>query len=470
MEFVNRVQELDLLHELHRSERSELFVLYGRRRVGKTELLRAFCRDKRHLFFVGDLSPDRELLAAFSQRLWEFAQGEAEPGFTFPTWEAAFRYLAGLARNERLVVVLDEFPYLVEANRALPSILQKIWDELLKDSLAMLVLCGSTVGFMEREVLGHRSPLYGRRTGQYLLEPMTFADAAAFFPRRDPFWRVEAFAVLGGVPAYLAQFREVDDLLEGVGRHILRKGAFLYDEPRFLLMQELREPANYFSLLRAIAGGKTRINEIAQASALADRGAVSRYLDTLRDLGIVERVVPVTEDAPHKSRKGVYRIRDQFFRFWFRFVYPYRSELEEGEGERVLESRIRPYLPEFVGPAFEEVARQQVRTLARQGRLPFQPVRMGAWWSGDEEIDLVAFDEQGGALLAGECKWWGGPVGRNVLSELKRKTGVMLAQTAGRWRQPPQITYALFSKAGFTPELAEAARREPVLLFEAGEM
>lgn len=458
------------MNEFHRSGRAELFVMYGRRRVGKTELLRAFCSDKRHLFFAGDLSPDRDLLAAFSQRLWTFGQGDADPAFTFSTWEAAFRYLAGLARDERLVVVLDEFPYLAEANRALPSILQKVWDEVFKDTRLMLILCGSFVSFMEREVLGHKSPLYGRRTGQYLLEPLTFADAALFFPGRDPLWRIEAFAVLGGVPAYLAQFHVAEDLLEGVARHILRKGTFLYDEPRFLLMQELREPTHYFSLLRAIAGGKTRPNEMAQASSLADRGAVSRYLDTLREMSIVERLVPVTEDAPHKSRKGSYRIRDPFFRFWFRFVYPHRSELEQGEAERVVESRIRPHFAEFVGAAFEEVARQHVLDLAREGRLAFQPARVGAWWSGAEEIDVVALDDDSHNLLVGECKWWSGQVGVNVLRELQAKAGALLAHTAGRWRQPPHVTYALFSRAGFTPDLVETARRESVLLCEAREL
>lgn len=462
--FVNRAAELRLLEELHASGRAELFVLYGRRRVGKTELLRAFCRGRRHLFFVADQTPDREQLAAFSRRLWALGQGEPEEDFTFPSWEAAFRFLAGLARDERLVVVLDEFPYLVEANRALPSILQKVWEEVLQASRVMLVLCGSFVGFMEREVLAHRSPLYGRRTGQYLLEPLGVADAAAFFPGRDAVWQIETCAVLGGVPAYLSQFRGVDDLMDGIASRILRKGTFLYDEPRFLVMQELREPANYFSLLRAVAGGKTRLNEIARASALPDRGAASRYLDTLRELGILEHAVPVTEDVPHKSRKGVYRLRDPFFRFWFRFVHPYRSELEEGEAEAMLRQRVAPRFPEFVGPVFEEVARQHVRALGRRDGLPFRPARVGAWWDAGEEIDVVAVDEEGTALLAGECKWWQGPVGEDLLGELKQRVAVLLGRTAGRWRQPPRVFYALFSRAGFTPELRAAAAREGVLL------
>lgn len=200
------------------------------------------------------------------------------------------------------------------------------------------------------------------------------------------------------------------------------------------------------------------------------RKAMNWHIFHGRDMDVVERVVPVTEESPHKSRRGSYRLRDPFFRFWFRFVYPFRSELEAGEAEWVLRTRIRPHFPEFVGPVFEEVARQPVRSLARRGGIPLEPARVGAGWDGAEEIDVVAVDEERPALLVGECKWWSGPVGENVLAALRRRTGVLLSRTAGRWRQPPQVAYALFSRSGFTPELRVTAEREGVLLVEAAEM
>jgi len=467
MAFVNRKTELQWLQDAYDSGRAGLLVLYGRRRVGKTELLRVFCRDRKHVFFVADMAPDREQLAAFSQRLWAQAYGQADPGFSFPSWEAAFRFMGSLARQEQLVVVLDEFPYLVQANPAVPSILQRVWDAELRDTRILCILCGSYIGVMEREILGYRSALYGRRTGQYLVEPLGFDNVAAFFPGRDPSWLVEAYAVLGGVPAYLLEFAGEQDLFAGLARRVLRRGSFLYDEPRFLLMQELREPANYFAVLRAVAHGKTRLNEITQAAGLSDRGTASRYLDVLRDMGLIQRLVPVTETNPQKSRRGLYRLQDQFLRCWFRFVFPNRTDLEEGETGLVLENRIKPYFAEFVGPVFEEVCRQHLHRVGRRGELPFHPSRLGPWWDGKNELDMVALNEHETAILAGECKWWIKPVGANVLFDLMEKAKAVSPLLP----QVPRIYYALFARNGFSEELRQiAAQQDNILLFQASQL
>ncbi|MEW5899758.1 MAG: DUF234 domain-containing protein, partial [Bacillota bacterium] len=233
-----------------------------------------------------------------------------------------------------------------------------------------------------------------------------------------------------------------------------------------LLMQELREPANYFAVLKAVAHGKTRLNEITQTAGFHDRSAASRYLDILRDLGLIQRLAPVTEKQPHKSRRGIYRLKDQFLRFWFRFVYPHRSELEEGEGERVLETRIKPYFPEFVGLVFEGICRRHLRLLGRQGKLPFYPSRIGSWWDGKNEIDVLAISEDESAILAAECKWWVKPVGANVLAGLQHKIKAVLPL----FERPPQIFYALFARSGFTEELQEeAGKQQNILLVNASE-
>lgn len=367
-------------------------------------------------------------------------------------------------------MVLDEVPYLVESDRSLPSVLQRVWDEALRHTRLKLILCGSLVSFMERELLGYKSPLFGRRTGQYQLEPMTFRQASGFFPGRSPQWRVTAYALFGGMPAYLALLSGEEDLDAALIGHVLRKSGVLYDEPRFLLTQELREPAYYFALLAAIAGGMTRLNEITRAAHLPDRSAASRYLDILRSMGLVERDVPVTEPAPERSRRGVYRLKDHFLRFWFRFVYPYRSELETAGPEHVLERFIRPRLNEFVAAAFEEISRQHVRELARRGGLPFVPSRIGRWWNRSSENDVVALSVEEGQLLVGEAKWWSSPVGLNVLEELQRKARELVAHSAGLWKRPPTLHYALFSRSGFTPQLRAQARRERVLLVDLEEL
>jgi AAA+ ATPase superfamily predicted ATPase len=253
--FINRYAELANLEAHYRSERAELFVLYGRRRVGKTELLRHFCADKPHVFFIATLSSDFDQLASFSQEIWRLTHADVPEGFTFPSWEAAFRALADLP--DRPIVVLDEFTYLISGNKAIPSLLQKAWDEQLRHTQVFLILCGSYVGMMEREVLSYQAPLYGRRTGSYLLPALDLPAAAAFFPGYTPIQEIEAWAVLGGMPYYLGIFSDHVDIQANIRTHILDSQGTLRHEPQLLLMEELREPRNYFSILRAIAEGST---------------------------------------------------------------------------------------------------------------------------------------------------------------------------------------------------------------------
>jgi AAA+ ATPase superfamily predicted ATPase len=461
--FVDRVAELAQLEELYRSDQAELFVLYGRRRVGKTELLRAFCAGKPNIFFIATLGSDSDQLAAFSQALWRFDHGTTLEGFTLPTWEAAFKALAGLPG--RPIVVLDEFTYLVSGNKAIPSILQKVWDESLRATPLMLILCGSYIGMMEHKLLGYRAPLYGRRTGGYLLRPLVLSAAGAFFTAYTPIQQIEMWAVLGGIPYYLSICSDSVDVLANIQRHILAPKGVLYHEPHLLLLEELREPRNYFSILRAIAQGDTRLNDIALAAGLASGPAAASYLDTLQQMQIVRRSVPATESQPEKSRKGIYRIADPFLRFWFRYVHPYRSSLELGLTEAIMEQRVRPTFDQFVSYAFEDAAREHVACLARVGKLPFLPERIGAWWDQSEEIDVVAVSDAEDAALVGECKWSARPIGVSVLVDLKRKAQIMNA--SGRWRQ---VTYLIFAKTGFTAELETVAASEGVRLVQAAEL
>jgi AAA+ ATPase superfamily predicted ATPase len=232
---------------------------------------------------------------------------------------------------------------------------------------------------------------------------------------------------------------------------------YLYDEARFLLLQEVREPGSYFAILEAMARGNTRPNEIAQAAGLGGGAAAMPYVKTLIDLRLVERRVPATERHPHKSRKGHYRISDPFFRFWFRFVYPRRSALEEGRADETLERHVLPQLDQFAAHVFEEICRRHVWRM----ELPFTPERVGAWWSPRGEIDVVAIGDEARAVLVGECKWSIHPVGGNVLEDLRRAAGYL--QREGDWEK---IYFALFARSGFTPAMRELAAREGVILVE----
>jgi uncharacterized protein len=457
--FINRKKELDLLTAMYRSNRAELFVLYGRRRVGKTELLRAFSEGRPHLFFIATLSADTEQLAVFSRQIWSFTHAEIPAGFSFPTWDAAFQALADLPG--RPIVVLDEFTYLISGNKAIPSILQKAWDERLKSTSIMLILCGSYIGTMETEVLSYQAPLYGRRTNSVLLEPMDLPSASLFFPRYSPDEKFLAWAVAGGMPYYLRIFSDQKTILQNIRDHILDPlSGELFNEPRLLLMEELREPRNYFSILRAVAEGNTRLNEIAQASGVGPVNSVSRYLDLLQQMRLVTRRVPATESQPEKSKRGLYQIDDHFLRFWFRYVHPNQASLDLGLTDAILDQRVKPNLDSFASIAFEEASRDFIGRLARNNQLPFTPERIGSWWERDAEIDVLALNRLEGHALVGECKWSVNPVGVDILDELKRK-----AKQLNKEGEIPNLHYSLFARTGFTSALEKRAKDEGIMTF-----
>lgn len=455
--FVNRRSELDLLEKHYQSGRAELFVLYGRRRVGKTELLAHFCQGKRHIFFVADQVPEQTLRANLSKAVNDVIFGAGQVSAVYNTWDDLLSILARQSQFERLVVVLDEFPYLVAAGPSLASILQRIWDRSLKDTQIMLILNGSYIGMMEQSVLGYNAPLYGRRTAQYLLEPLEFVDAQQFFLSYTAEDRLRAYAVYGGTPAYLQTIQSEQSLQTNILDGILTRGSVLYDEVRFILQQELREPRNYFAVLQAIASGNTRQNEIKQAAGLEN---ITPYLETLQQLHLVERVVPITESQPHKSRRGVYRLKDNFLRFWFRFVLPNHSQLERGAKEAVLDTIISPGLDTLTASVFEQACRQYFWRNGLNAKLPFIPKQIGGWWQANEEIDVALLSDT--HIMLVECKWSRRPVGVDILEQLQDKSKFVLKEM-----NEQMILYGLCSRTGFTEQMIELARkRNDVLLYD----
>ena len=339
--FIGRQRELTVLQEFADSGRPELFVLWGRRRVGKTELLQRLCHGRRAVYFLAAQVRDKDNLRAFRDALAENLDDPLAASVEFPDWTAALQFTAERAREERLVVVLDEFPYLCEASKGLPSEIQRFWDTRGKKSDLVLVLCGSQVSFMEEEVLAERSPLFGRRTAQRRLEPLAPADTLAFFPRWSMKDRVLAYAILGGMPAYLRRFDDARTLGENVMRECLRPEGFLFDEVQFLLRSELSNPATYNSLLAAIARGSDKVGDIALAVGV-DTPHANKYLSTLRELRLVERDVPLTDPDPLRSRRGTYRVADRFLAFHFRHIQPHVSLIHAGRGGKVLEELVLP--------------------------------------------------------------------------------------------------------------------------------
>ena len=459
--FVDRERELTALERLFLSDKAEFFVLYGRRRVGKTELLRRFCENKKSIYFLASQLKETDNLRQLTEAIRIVYDDPLLSSLTFSDWESALVYLAQKAQNERIVLILDEFQYLCEDNNALPSILQRFWDLHGSKSKLFLVLCGSHVSFMERDILAEKSPLYGRRTGQQQLMPFSYRNSCKFFPQYTPKEKLCAYGILGGMPAYLNRFNPKLTIRENILNELLSVQGYLFDEVNFLLRMELRDPKTYASLLHAIASGCTRLNEIAQRVGL-DSTTANKYLTVLRDLHLVKREASITERAPERSKKGIYSILDNYINFWFRFVLPNISLIESGQSELVYNNLIAPNLSTYMGHIFEDACRQYVR-LHWDEKLKIAPRRVGKHWDKDFDIDVLT-ENLDGSHFFGECKWWEGLVGENV-------SNVLITNSK---KAPPgfrrNARYILFSLEGFTDELKKRAEKEGIYLISAAEM
>lgn len=462
--FINRIRELAFLNDRYQGDQSELLIVYGRRRTGKSALLREFCRGKTHAYYLAAQLTEQENLEQFRRILLAEHADPLLASMRFTDWEVALNYVTRLAEQGRFILVLDEFPYLCQVNPALPSLLQRWWDTIGKSSNIFLLLCGSHLRFMENEILAESSPLYGRQSGQIRLTSLLPWDAARFFPERTPREQLELYGVFGGIPAYLERIDTTQDLATNLFREVLSPLGYFYDEVSFLLRTELSQISTYLSLLIAIAGGATRVGEIGSRAGIPATSAV-KYLSVLQGMGLVRREVPASEAHPEKSKRGIYRINDPFIAFWCRFILPCQSLLEAGQANTVWREFIQPALDTHLGRVFEEVCQQYVMHRWHD-RHTGTPLRAGCWWNGNAEIDLLAplrVDGQQVTLL-GECKWWHAPVGLNVLRELQAKAPLLPVPYG------ESVRYALFSASGFTDELREYAMSNEVTLVDAEMM
>jgi hypothetical protein len=442
MTFYDREAELDTLTDAVESSGSDFIVVYGRRRVGKTELLKEFCANRPHIYFLAAQEAEHRQREKFLDQIADHFD-ERVP--RIDGWDEAFEYLGEQLQREDLVVVIDEFPYLVAENDSLPSYVQGFVDQALDGTDSMLVLCGSSVSTMESEILGHESPLYGRRTAQLDVTPFSFRQAREVISY-DIQDAIRSYSVTGGTPMYLTLFDYTQSLAANIRSHVLSPSAVLYNEPEFLLRTELRNPARYMSILEAVALGHTTPNEISGATGI-DSGPLSKYLQTLRRLRLIERDVPVTASGK-KSKRSRYRVADEFLRFWFRYVEPNRSSIEEAP-EIVYDGTIEPDLPTHVATTFEDVCQEAVWEGIRRGTFdPYSEV--GRWWYGEEEIDIVGLAPNDDRVLIAECKWTTDPVGEDLVESLRAKAEHVRWGPADRDER-----FALFSKNGFVDGLEE---------------
>jgi len=457
--FLNRASELEQLERWWDGNAPELITLYGRRQVGKTELLVHFLDGKPAIYFYADRQVAGDHLRAFTEQVLTLADDPVLRLQPFTSWEAALTYVFRLAQQRRIALVLDEFSYAVDADPALPSVLQRLWDNVRRGpSRAFVVLCTSFTDAVERHFVVD-GPLYRRRTRQLHLSPFTYREAALFFPQWSRADRLRAWGIVGGVPSYLAALQG-PDLATATIESILDKSAVLYTEVDMLLAQEVRGigPALLRAILGAIAYGCTEPNQIAQRVGRPVT-ALSGALHFLVNFGLLDRRVPYTVANVERTRQTRYVLADNYLAFWFRFVLPHRSALEQGQKVYVWESIIAPNLDAYMGPRFEIACRQFIR--AEPQRWNHEVPELGVWWRADDELEIVGHDG-GAVVLVGEAKWANAPMGLSELRLLERRVALLP-------RVVPDRQIVLFSRSGFTAEL-QMQRRPDLSLVSLDDM
>ena len=479
--FIGREAELKFLQDKFDNENGQLVVLYGRRRVGKTETLREFCKGKQHVFYSCTQSTDKVQLSKFSKHILKEDIPAKQCISEFADWESAFRSVLDFPfGDQKKLLIIDEFPYMCKGNKIIPSVLQNLWDAELKDKNVMIVLCGSAMSFIEKELLAEKNPLYGRATGIYKMTEMGFYDAVKFFPNYSDKDKVLAYSILGGIPHYLRQFGSKLSLAENIKRNILTKGSVLYSEVDFLLHQELRETPIYNSIIEAVALGNTKLNDISQKSLVEDTSKTSVYLKNLIELGIVEREFSVDSKSKEKanSNRGTYRLTDNFFRFWYAFGFTNFSQLEDGDVDGVYDYVIAPALHEFASFTFEDVCKEFVREMQKKNELPFRYSKMGRWTGkttvrdkdapkgvrvAETEIDILGIGKGGKEYLVGECKFKNTPFDYSEYLDTVTKLTPL--------KEGAKFYYALFSESGFDSKVvSEADNNDNITLYNLNQI
>jgi len=452
-DFYGRKEELQELNGLYKKKGFKFVVVYGRRRVGKSTLIQKFISDdkKLNISFMALEQNDKLNLEAFSETVLSIYKSAKNYLTSFDSWDSAFKYIIKQTGNKKLVLFIDEYPYLANANRSISSILQKYIDGEFKSTNITLILCGSSMSFMENQVLGSKSPLYGRRDKQFKIQPFDYYESADFFESYSNTDKAIAYGIAGGVPQYLYRMKIHKNIDEGIKNEFLKKSGMLYGEPRNLLLQELREPAVYNAIIRSIAGGETKLNGIANKAGEENKKA-GKYLTKLISLHIIKKEFPAMKTH---ERNGIYKLSDNMLMFWYRFVAANNMNIESGMFDYVFKEKIIPGLSAYMGFIFEDICVQYMKRQNKLLALPFVFNNIGRWWGNNplekkqEEIDIVALN--GKKAIFGECKWRD-ITSTDVLIDLKRKSEM--------FRQFDNKYYYIFCKGTFSKSLQTLAAKD----------
>ena len=462
MKFVDRVDEMNFLEKEYNKKTSSFVVLYGRRRVGKTRLIKEFIKDKNSVYFLATEENEIENIKTFQNILYSKYKITLLSNNKVLSWNDLFYIISTLDLTKKMVIVIDEFQYLLQSNKGFSSILQKVWDEYLKDKNIMLIISGSTLSMMKREVLSYSSPLYGRRTGQIHLKPIRFEYFKDFFENKDVDL-IKLYSLTGGIPKYIEMLEVCGDIYDTIKENFLNVNSYFFEEPYFLLEKELKDIGSYFSLIKVIANGNNKLGKIS-ANLGIKQTSLSYYLNNLIELDILKREVPVVEKNPQTSKKGLYKIKDKFLNFWFKFVYPYKSYIEIGNIDFVLNIIKKSFIERHVSFVYEDICREKLINLNLKNRLPIKLSKIGRWWEKDSEIDIVGIDDNNNPILFGECKFTKSPIDLDVYYLLVEKTKKLLKNEN---MNLDSLYFVFFSYKGYTKSFIEKAKKgKNILIFE----
>ena len=461
--FLCREKELNVLNKRYKKNGLECIVIYGRRRVGKTAIINEFTKDKPTIYFPALNTNAQGNLTALSKAIYAY-HPDTQSAPVYRSFDDAFSEVTRIAKeSERVIFVIDELPYLAKADDSIPSRLQHLLDHDWANTELFLILCGSSMSFMEKDVLSEKSPLFGRRTAQLRIDPLSYLDTARFHPELSNQDNALIYGITGGVPHYINKLDVTGSIKDALLENLLDTSSYLFEEPENLLKQELREPAVYNAIITAIANGATRQNEIADKAGL-ERSVCSKYLKVLTNLGIIHRIEPVVNKS---SRKSFYRITDHFFRFWYRFVPGNMMAISAGTIGRTYEASVGSYLSVYMGLVFEDICRQYL--IMHPEKLPFPISEIGEWWGAhpvkkkEIQLDIVAVSAKanntrsGRQYIIGSCKYKNEEIGTDELDLLHDYASVF---TNG----DDTCFYYIFSKSGFTKGLKDLANEGQVVL------
>ncbi len=457
-----RENELYDLNRRYKKGNFECIVVYGRRRVGKTALINEFCKDKPTIFLSALNASSQENLEALSKVIYEKEHSETDTFPVYPSFDAAFAEITRMAKEERVVFVIDEYPYLAKADKSISSRLQHIIDHIWKDGKLFLILCGSSMSFMEYQVLGYESPLYGRRTGQFKIHALDYKEMTAFNPELSNEQQSLVYGITGGVPHYINKLDVENDIDEALKNNLFNTSSYLFEEPENLLKQELREPTLYNSIISAIAGGASRSNEISTKVGI-ESAVCAKYLKVLLDLEIIKKETPITEKA---GKKTIYTIGDNFFRFWYRFVPKNISAISAGRIEKIYDPLMKCHFSDYMGLVFEQMCKEYLLRYAEG--LPIILSDVGQWWGTDAkvrkeiQIDIVGTPAEGNEYIIGSCKYRNEAIGVDELELLKHYADV--------FGKGEKYHYYIFSKGGFTQGLQDFAGKGEVTLLALNDL